>query len=226
LISNFDTNACLFQNLLEPLRVPVETHVPLESPYSYKGTEEQWNEEELQRAFARAAVIEVGAVDTSKSSSPFLSVSVGGIPGPTGTAPEFLPATGELWTLKVAKVGLLARKDDTVEGGKKATNRKWKTWSVILTGSQLLLFRDSSWATSLLAQSKSDEPVIIPQASLFKPDELLSVKDSIAIFDKSYTKVCHIYFLSTYRCLCPVIVSEYLALCLPRWSPISFADLK
>jgi hypothetical protein len=112
------------------------------------------------------------------------------MPGPTGALGDFFPSTGEIWTLKVAKVSLLDRKDDIVEGGKKATNRKWKTWSIILTGSQLLFFRDPSWATSLLAQSKSpDGHVIIPQASLFKPDELLSVKDAIAVFDKSYTKV-------------------------------------
>jgi hypothetical protein len=112
------------------------------------------------------------------------------MPGPTGALGDFFPPTGEIWTLKVAKVSLLDRKDDIVEGGKKATNRKWKTWSIILTGSQLLFFRDPSWATSLLAQSKSpDGHVIIPQASLFKPDELLSVKDAIAVFDKSYTKV-------------------------------------
>ena len=149
--------------------------------------------------FACAAVIEVSAVDTHKSSSPFFPVSVSGMPSPMGAMPRFSSPTG--WTLKVAKVGLLSRKDDTVEGGKKAINRKWKTWSVILTGSQLLLFRDPSWATSLLAQSKCpDGHVIIPQVSLFKPDELLSIKDAVALFDKSYTKVSQMCSLFTYRC--------------------------
>jgi hypothetical protein len=210
----FDTDVGLFKNLLDPLRVPVETHVPLESPYSYKGTGVRWNEEDLQHAFARASVIEVGAVDTYRLSSAFLPISVGGTPGPMGAVGEFFPPTGEVWTLKVAKVGLLDRKDDIVEGGKKAINRKWKTWSVILTGSQLLFFRDPSWATSLLAQSQSlDGHVIIPQASSIKPDELLSVKDAIAVFDKSYTKVCYVQLLPTYRFLRLVTVSEYLTLC-------------
>lgn len=146
-------------------------------------------------------MIEVGAVETTKSSSSFFPVTVGGMPGPMGAMGEFFLPTDDVWTLKVTKVGLLDRKDDTVEGGKKATNRKWKTWSVLLTGSQLLLFRDSSWATLLL--DSPDGHVVIPQASLFKPDELLSVKDAIAVFDKSYTKVCRIFSLSTHHGLMP-----------------------
>lgn len=193
------------QNLLDPLRVPVESYVPLENPYSFKGTKLSWDEEDLQNAFARAAVIEVGGVDAYKPSSPFFALSVGGLSSPmanVGALPEVLPPTGEVWTLKLTKVGLLNRKDETIEGGKKATNRKWKMWSVILTGSQLLLFRDPSWATTLLAQPhSSDGQVIIPQAALFKPDELISVKDSIAMFDKSYTKVrglLHIHYIRSF----------------------------
>ena len=43
-------------------------------------------------------------------------------------------------SLKITKVGLLSRKEDLVEGGKKAPSRKWRGWSVVLTGSQLLFF--------------------------------------------------------------------------------------
>lgn len=43
-------------------------------------------------------------------------------------------------TLKITKVGLLSRKEDLAEGGKKAASRKWRGWSVVLTGSQLLFF--------------------------------------------------------------------------------------
>lgn len=148
----------------------------------------------MHNAFARAALIEVGAVDSYKASSPFFGLSVGGLPSPMttmGAMPDIYPETGEIWTLKVTKVGLLNRKDDILEGGKKAINRKWKTWSIILTGSQLLLFRDPSWATALLRQSdSSDGQILLPQVPLFRPDELLSVKDAIAVYDKSYVKVC------------------------------------
>ena len=63
---------------------------------------------------------------------------------------------------------------------------------MILTGSQLLFFRDSAWALNLIAQTDTTGGhVLSPHESLLKPDELLSVKDAIAVFDTSYTKVCH-----------------------------------
>lgn len=80
--------------------------------------------------------------------------------------------------------------EDLTEGGKKATNRKWKEWSVILTGSQILFFRDPAWALGLIAQAESSGgQVLSPHVSLLKPDELLSVKDAIAVHDITYAKV-------------------------------------
>lgn len=56
----------------------------------------------------------------------------------------FIPPPKEkvptLSSLKITKIGLLSRKEDLAEGGKKAASRKWKGWSVVLTGSQLLFF--------------------------------------------------------------------------------------
>jgi len=103
-----------------------------------------------------------------------------------GALPEI--SGGEVSTLRVTKVGILNRKDDFLEGGKKSSNRRWRPWSVILTGSQLLLFRDPAWATGLLAQTESPDAQSVFPPPVFKPDELLSVKDAIAVFDRSYTK--------------------------------------
>jgi len=95
---------------------------------------------------------------------------------------------GDSGALKVTKIGLLNRKDDVLEGGRRASNRKWKQWTVVLTGSQLLFFRDPS--SFLGAQSvPADGQVTLPQVSMGRPDELMSVKDAVAIFDRSYTKV-------------------------------------
>lgn len=172
----------------------MESYVPLENPYLPEGTAGPWNEEGIRRSFATASTIEVGAADTERMTAPFFGLSVGGAQSPLmanmGSFQDVPASTGEVWTLKVTKVGLLNRKDDVLKGGKKASNRKWKYWSMILTGSQLLLFRDSGWATALLAHSRSsDEQVVFPQSSVFKPDELLSVKDAVAVYDKSCTKV-------------------------------------
>lgn len=161
------------------------------SPYSFEGTAGPWDEEELQHAFAKANILEVGA---ARPASAFFSLNVGGPPSPLmntmGAFPEIPLSTGEVWTLKITKVGILNRKDDTQEGGKKTSNRKWKPWSVILTGSQLLFFRDPSWAHALVEKSEaSDGHLLLPPTAVFRPDELLSVKDAIAVYDSSYTKV-------------------------------------
>ncbi|KAF8898568.1 hypothetical protein BD779DRAFT_20980 [Infundibulicybe gibba] len=179
--------------LLDPLRVDIAAHLPLENPYSYEGTSGPWDESELQHVFAKASEIEVGTSNSTRTSIFGLNTT-SGPPSPLaklGSTPnqDYLSSGSDPWTLRVTKVGLLNRKDDVLEGGRKASNRKWKSWSVILTGSQLLLFRDPSWVVTLLSQSNaSDGQVILPQTGNFYPDELLSVKDAIAVFDKSYTK--------------------------------------
>ena len=79
--------------------------------------------------------------------------------------------------------------EDILEGGKRAGNRKWKEWSVVLTGSQLLFLKEVAWVSSLHADPSGVNPV------LFKPDEWLSVKDAVALYDLTYDKVRY------FRCL-------------------------
>lgn len=125
--------------------------------------------------------------------APWFSLSVGGGPGPMtlgGTVPPPYPASPEAFTLRVTKVGVLWRKDEVLEGGRKPLNRKWKEWSVLLTGSQLLLCRDLTWANLIQAKvDRANGEAPLSYASIPKPDELLSVKDTVAVYDKSYTKV-------------------------------------
>lgn len=107
-----------------------------------------------------------------------------------GTVPPPYPASPEAFTLRVTKVGVLWRKDEVLEGGRKPLNRKWKEWSVLLTGSQLLLCRDLTWANLIQAKvDRANGEAPLSYASIPKPDELLSVKDTVAVYDKSYTKV-------------------------------------
>ncbi|KAJ3516784.1 hypothetical protein NLJ89_g903 [Agrocybe chaxingu] len=180
-------------NLLDPLKIDVNTCVPLENPYNHEGTNGPWDEAELHRAFVHASVIEIEA-PTFNRAAPIFSLSPSGTPSPfllNGEDPS--RSKVEPWSLKITKVGLLNRKDDFNEGGKKFLNRKWKTWSVVLTGSQLLFFRDPVWASTLQPSLAGDSPrqPLFPPASIFRPDELFSVKDAIAVYDRSYTKHKH-----------------------------------
>ena len=185
------------QDLLGPLRVDVERYIPLENPYTYEGTNGPWNEQELHCAFVKARVIEIDLPITDRPSTIF-SLSPSDNPGaPVSNLNDFpdIPSSkGKTWNLKISKCGLLNRKDDTLEGGKKNTNRKWKSWSVVLTGSQLLFFRDTTSTLQTLSTDFSTHP---PPTTILRPDELFSLKDSIAVYDRSYTKVTYISYLNS-----------------------------
>lgn len=212
------------QDLLGPLRVDVERYIPLENPYTYEGTNGPWNERELHFAFVKARVIEIDLPITDRSSTIFsLSPSDNpGSPGKFSDFPNIFSSKGKPWNLKITKCGLLNRKDDISEGGKKNTNRKWKSWSVVLTGSQLLFFRD----TASTLQTLSTSPVHPPPTTILRPDELFSLKDSIAVYDRSYTKVT---YMSSKLCILvtdSTLVPARPKVCLAWWTSASPSSLR
>lgn len=198
--------------MLDSLRIDVESHIPLRNPFSYQGTAGSWNEAELRRSFARADIVTVDAADVRKSSSlPFFAMSAGGPPGPivATTIPGAVEAEGPLTDfslLKITKVGVLNRKgmslsslshiikahedaEDLLGGGKRAMSRKWKEWSVILTGSQLIFYRDSSIALNLITTLRDASGEALARYPSPRPDEVVSMKDAVAVCDSSYGKV-------------------------------------
>ncbi|KAH7883737.1 hypothetical protein F5I97DRAFT_1578059 [Phlebopus sp. FC_14] len=184
-------------NLLHQLRVSVEDHIPLENPYRWDGTGASWNYDEILLTFAKGHVIEIASTD-SRLPSAFFGLAAGGMPSPSLTGVSGIPDLNptELWSLKLTKIAVLNRKDDLLEGGKKPLNRKWRSFSVALTESQLLLCRDLSWASMLLSWDSSKRVPI--QSTMFKPDEVISLNNVLAVFDRSYTK-----HLNTFRLTIP-----------------------
>lgn len=180
-----------FQNLLDDLRVSIRPYIPLTSPYFYQGSNGPWNEDTLLRDFAMASVVEV-ASESRYAAPPWFGLNVGGGPSSIAlvAAPSYASMAVEVTTLKVTKVGVLMRKDEMIEGGRKAGNRKWKEWSVLLTGSQLLFSRDPNWAALIQSRASAGNGVMAVQhGSMPRPDEMFSVKDAVAVFDRTYTKV-------------------------------------
>ncbi|EKM60968.1 uncharacterized protein PHACADRAFT_204113 [Phanerochaete carnosa HHB-10118-sp] len=177
-------------NLLDDLRVDIRSHIPLTSPYLYQGTGGTWNEDKLLRAFATAGVVEITS-ENRYIASPWFGLNVGGGPSTVAmmSAPTF-PAVHDLVTLTVTKVGQLLRKEEILEGGRKASSRKWREWSVLLTGSQLLFSRDPNWATMVQTQShiKNRASAAGSHPLLPRPDEMLSLRDAVAVYDQSYDK--------------------------------------
>ncbi len=178
------------QNLLGPLRVDVEEYAPLEKRYSYKVNSTPWNEQNMHEAYINAGIIEVGGAERRMSTMFTRNIGGFGTTHPSLHQPSGSANSPRASVLRVAKAGLLSRKDTTLDIGKRAKTGKRRLWSVVLTSSQLLFFRDHSWATSLQEQMKHrDGRALIPPVPLLKPDEVLSLKDSVALHDRSDDKV-------------------------------------
>jgi hypothetical protein len=172
--------------------VDVEEYITLKNHYSYKGNSGVWDEEDMHKTFINAGVIEVVGSDRRMSTLAF-ALNFGGIvaaPQNSHQPSDTTHTPHQVSALRVAKAGLLYRKDTSLDIGKRVKASKWRLWSVILTNSQLLFFRDQTWATSLQEQMRChDGQVLVPPAQLLKPDEVLSLKDSVALHDRSHDKV-------------------------------------
>ena len=141
------------------LKVNVDARVPPKSPYSFSGTTSFFNSTPLHQTFAQAP------------SAAFATVEANGAPGST--------------TLKCVKSGVLARKEDLLDGGRKAPSRKWKSWTVILTTSQLLFYKDAALAQVPASAAKP------------RPDAVLSLSDAITVYDVSYDRYPNVFRLIT-----------------------------
>ena len=92
-------------------------------------------------------------------------------------------------------------KEDTTEGGKRSTNRKWRAWSVVLTGTQLLFFRDLNFASHILGLPPANKVQDRTQElGLLNPDEIVSLHECIAVFDTSYNKVIAVRQFWEFKC--------------------------
>ena len=163
---------------LDTLRINVEHQVPAENPFSCSGIRPSVDIPLARKVFSDARLMQFLA--------PKRKASGGGLLGSTpskSTLPE-----GHT-TYKVAKVGLLSRRDGPGDGGRKKS-RKWKSWTVILTATQLLFFKDPSLAITLQSELDQGEAIKLPggvlvsTASGATPDEIVPLENSFAVVDK------------------------------------------
>ncbi|GAA6058971.1 hypothetical protein JCM10212_001681 [Sporobolomyces blumeae] len=212
-------------------RVDVESLIPFKSPFSYTGTTSFFNATSLHLLFARAPILQITTRPRSSSRSQVTPLAVQNPPpnrpsSASGVAPHpalegspLAPTVssgtfvsnptkdkGTVSSLKITKAGVLSRKEDLAEGGRKAASRKWKAWSVVLTGSQLLFFKDSHFAQSLQqalenaaasAQPRPDDHHVLSFTlqTPFKPDAVLSLANTAALFDSTYKRHPNVFRL-------------------------------
>lgn len=160
--------------------------MPLANPYTFRVPMDDPNYGQIHEKFLQARNADLN-VENPLVSPAFFNISTPILPvSPAGNDPA-LPHTG--CVVKLVKVGILNRKDDIVEGGKRAYARKWKGWGAIVTNSQLLFYRDAAHAMNIQQQFMESTDLPPLRIVLARPDELWSLKNTLAVSDKSYTKV-------------------------------------
>ncbi|KIW14165.1 hypothetical protein PV08_06946 [Exophiala spinifera] len=176
-----DPYTLILDNKLDSLRPPLKDVMDTEDCYSSTGTAGGPEHVDVHKAFVNSAVLQI----VSARSRPDAFLSQATITNP-------VDAQVGLVSFKVAKVGLLWRKDVK----KKKAKRPWQEWGAILTDSKLYFFKDVGWVKKLMGQydahaktgSKSGPLIFKPPLSSFEPDALMSMDDAVALIDSSYKR--------------------------------------
>lgn len=176
-----DPYTLILDNKLDVLRPPLKDVIDTEDCYSSTGTTASLDYGEIHKAFVNSAVLQI----VSARSRPDAFLSQATISNPN-------EGQVGLVSIKVAKVGLLWRKD----AKKKKAKRPWQEWGAILTDSKLYFFKDVGWVKKLMSQfdahtksaSKSGPLIFKPPLSSFDPDALMSMDDAVALLDSSYKR--------------------------------------
>ncbi|SPO20708.1 uncharacterized protein UTRI_00184 [Ustilago trichophora] len=201
--TKIDPYYLITQGRLGELRPDLEHVIPEDTPFSYTGSLPTFDVDRLNSAFLHAPSIEIVTTKNAGEQSGASTPNAG---------------DEEVVSLKVTKVGVVNRKDDMSDGGKKSASRKWKTSGLLLTGSQLLLFKDIIWINALQSQIldqvghsllcngiPTDDTaahevveggvVISPRITYFRPDGVISLADAVAVKDHSYGKYDFVFRL-------------------------------
>lgn len=183
-----DPYLLIFDGRLDVLRPPLEDILSLDDPFSYLGTASSIDVSELNRCFFKYGVIQI----LSSRSRPGAFMNQATISNPAESHVGIVD-------MKVTKIGILWRKDPK----KKKTRSPWQEWGVILTGSQLYFFRNTTWIKNLVSQfeahrkgGKTNTPLVFkPPLEQLKPEFLLSTDQVIALRDSEYRKHKYAFFI-------------------------------
>ena len=175
-----DPYILLLDNKLEVLRPSLKDVMDTEDTYKHYGTASNFDCNDLHKAFSRSAVLQI----VSARSRPDAFLNQATITNPA-------EAQAGLVSIKVAKVGLLWRKDPK----KKKAQRPWQEWGAILTDSKLYFFKDIGWTKRLISQYESHSRSSGKTALVFRPplqsfdaDAWMNMDDAVALLDTSYKR--------------------------------------
>ncbi|KAG2411690.1 hypothetical protein HFD88_009246 [Aspergillus terreus] len=194
-----DPYTLILDGKLDSLRPSLKDVMNLEDTYRCDGTSGPADMDALNRAFAKAGILQI--VSARSRPDAFMPSSM---ENPADSNPGLVD-------IKVAKVGLLWRKDPK----KKKTRSPWQEWGALLTLSQLYFFRDVSWVKSLMSQHEASQKegrqrsvVFKPPLVEFKPDGIMSTDDAVALLDSSYKKHKHAFVFVRHNALEEVFLAN------------------
>lgn len=174
-----DPYALILEGKLDSLRPSLKDVMDLEDNYSCTPSTGPPDMDRLHQTFARTGILQI--VSARSRPDAFM-------PGSSDNPADSHPG---LVDIKVAKVGLLWRKDPK----KKRTRSPWQEWGALLTFSQLYFFRDVNWVKSLMSQHETQQKdgrrrmvIFTPPLTDFKPDGIMSTDDAVALLDSGYKK--------------------------------------
>ncbi|KAK3656527.1 hypothetical protein LTR56_002874 [Elasticomyces elasticus] len=178
----------LVEQKLDLLRPPIKESIAFDDPYNYRGTQNDFDPQYLQRAFTHTGILQI--ISARSRPSAYEAQTTTNNPNPAESQAGIID-------LKITKVGILWRK----AAKKKKARSPWQEWGAILTGSQLYLFKNAHWAKGLLhqfmAQQKPGQPrmpvIFKPPLPDFKPDALIKTDNAVALVDSTYQRHKHAF---------------------------------
>jgi hypothetical protein len=173
----------LVDQKLDLLRPPIRDTILLEDPYNYIGSQGSLDMQYLQRAFTHTGTLQIISARSRPAAYEGQANS---------SNPHSVETQQGIVDLKITKVGTLWRK----AAKKKKARSPWQEWGAILTGSQLYLFKNASWAKGLVHQFMSHQrqgaprmPVTFsPPLHDFKPDGVIKTDNAVALIDATYNR--------------------------------------
>lgn len=187
-----DPYTLILDNKLGTLRPSLKDVMDLEDNYNHFGTAGPADMNDLHQAFTKSGILQI--VSLRSRPDAFMQTS---LDNPLDSNPGLVD-------IKVAKVGLLWRKDPK----KKRARSPWQEWGAVLTFSQLYFFRNVNWVRSLMAQydayvknGRRGTLVFRPPLTDFKPDAIMSTNDAVALLDTSYKKHKHAFMFVRHNAL-------------------------
>ncbi|KAJ5896859.1 uncharacterized protein N7473_006258 [Penicillium subrubescens] len=179
-----DPYTLILDNKLGTLKPSLKEVMDLDDTYDHVGTNGPPDIDDLHQAFTKSGILQI--ISARSRPDAFMQSS---LDNPADSHPGLVD-------IKVAKVGLLWRKDPK----KKRARSPWAEWGAILTFSQLYFFRNVTWVRTLMAQhdayvknGRKGTLVFRPPLAEFKPDGMMSTNDAVALLDNSYKKHKHAF---------------------------------